>query len=309
MSKRKAPARNPLPDMERMMKEVQRLIGSQNFSSIEETNAFLNEQLQSGSLDPGKLPGPDANASALDRAQEMIWDACEAPTHKKAIALAKKALKISKDCADAWVFLAENEADSHQAALFLYEQGIQAGERALGPEAFESYRGVFWGAHETRPYMRARAGLGKTLWMLGRHEESVAHWEAMLELNPHDNQGIRELLFASYLMEEMLPEAAALLKKFPNDASCDMVYGTVLLEWMRGDKEASRTAMKKALKGNPHVVEFLLGRKSLPKDPPDMIAWGGESEAAEHVRGWCSLWAEYPDAIAALAKVAKVPTS
>ena len=34
---------------------------------------------------------------------------------------------------------------------------------ALGPRGFKQYAGHFWGFLETRPYMRARAGLAGTL--------------------------------------------------------------------------------------------------------------------------------------------------
>ena len=49
--------------------------------------------------------------------------------------LARRALEISPDCADAYVLLAEN-AGSRKEALELYQKGVEAGTRALGPELF-----------------------------------------------------------------------------------------------------------------------------------------------------------------------------
>ena len=103
------------------------------------------------------------------------------------VTLAHEALEISPDCADAYLLLAEEATSSLEEARELLEQGVAAGERALGPEPFEGDVGYFWGLIETRPYMRARAALAETLWALGGREEAVAHQRELLRLNPNDN--------------------------------------------------------------------------------------------------------------------------
>jgi hypothetical protein len=65
---------------------------------------------------------------------------------------------------------------------------------ALGPRGFKEYAGHFWGFLETRPYMRARAGLAGTLLKLGDVDGALAHYRDMLKLNPNDDQGIRYVL-------------------------------------------------------------------------------------------------------------------
>jgi tetratricopeptide (TPR) repeat protein len=119
-------------------------------------------------------------------------------TGKRRLDLARRALAISPDCADAHVLLAEATEDPHEARR-LYEQGVQAGERALGPEMFERDAGHFWGILETRPYMRARQGLAEVLWHLGERQAAIAHLQDMLRLNPKDNQGLRYTL-ANWLL-------------------------------------------------------------------------------------------------------------
>jgi hypothetical protein len=51
------------------------------------------------------------------------------------IKLARQALAISSDCAEAYVLLAEAAQDVHEVRS-LYEHAVQAGERAVGAEAF-----------------------------------------------------------------------------------------------------------------------------------------------------------------------------
>src|SRR5439155_1311392 len=92
---------------------------------------------------------------------------------QRRVQLTKEALVIWPDCADAYVLLAEH-ATSRKEARRLYEQGVAAGEWALGAEAFGRDVGHFWGILETRPYMRARLGLAHALWSAGRREQAVS---------------------------------------------------------------------------------------------------------------------------------------
>ena len=95
---------------------------------------------------------------ALDRAQDMVYEAWEARTPKRRADLARKALAISPLCADAYAMLAEQAGGETDEGLVLWRRGVEAGRQALGTD-FEELEGEFWGFIETRPYMRARFGL------------------------------------------------------------------------------------------------------------------------------------------------------
>ena len=96
-------------------------------------------------------------ATPLHQAQRIVYQAFAAPDPQERIKLAKQALDLSPDCADAYVVLAEN-AHNRKEAFDYYEKGVAAGERAIGPIAFQESVGRFWGLMETRPYMRAVKG-------------------------------------------------------------------------------------------------------------------------------------------------------
>jgi hypothetical protein len=148
----------PSPLMqERVMANIHRLLAEQEFETMEDMQAFLDQVVAAGQ--PIEVPP----ATDLERAQELVYEAYEAKQRCKRVRLAREALEISPDCADAYVLLAE-EARSIDEARDFYAQGVQAGERALGPDEFEESVGMFWGMHETRGYMRAREGLATTLW-------------------------------------------------------------------------------------------------------------------------------------------------
>ena len=183
------------------------------------------------------------------------------------VRLARKALEISPDCADAYVLLAEH-AQTAEEARKLYEQGVAAGERALGKQAFEEYAGHFWGILETRPYMRAREGLAQCLWEAGRREEAAEHYQEMLRLNPNDNQGVRYSLATLLLDMDRDEDLRRLLAEYEDDASAEWAYTRALLAFREGGESAqANKLLTQAMKVNKHVPAYLLGHKQLPRRP------------------------------------------
>jgi tetratricopeptide (TPR) repeat protein len=173
--------------------------------------------------------GRNVDDDALYEAQQIIYQALEARDSATRAKLARRALEVSADCADAYVLLAQEASTSIEDALALYQQGVAAGERAIGEHALIDDEGHFWGLLETRPYMRARFGLAQSLQKLGRTNEARDHMFALLRLNPNDNQGVRDVL-AAMLAEQGDDDALAdLLARFEDDSSATWAWTRVLL--------------------------------------------------------------------------------
>ena len=279
--------------MEKQMAAITRLLQEQDFDSLEDANAFLEKTLASGDLSEF---APATPATPLEQAQDMVYQALEA-TGKRRITLARKALTISPDCADAYVLLAES-TDDLQEARRLYEQGVQAGERALGAETFAEDVGEFWGLIETRPYMRARQGLAEVLWRLDERDAAIGHARELLRLNPGDNQGIRYLLAAWLLAVGGDAELATLLAQYPDEWSANWAYTRVLLTFRQsGAGRKADQALKQALEVNPHVPSYLLGLVPFPKRPPEYYGMGDENEAVLYVAEAAEAWLTDPAAL------------
>jgi tetratricopeptide (TPR) repeat protein len=183
-------------------------------------------------------------------------------------------------------------------ARLLYEQGVQAGERALGSDVFVHDVGHFWGIVETRPYMRARSGLAQTLWALDERAAAIAHFTDMLWLNPGDNQGIRSLL-ASCLIQTGDDDAlGSLLDQYAEDASATWMYTRALWLFRReGAGRKANAALRKALNANPFVPEYLFGVTPLPEYLPPYVGFGDETEAIDYVLEGLIHWHETPGAL------------
>jgi tetratricopeptide (TPR) repeat protein len=235
--------------------------------------------------------GGQSAASDLEAAQEIMWDAWDSSDRRRRVMLAKKALRVSPLCADAYVILAQETAQTPDEAIDLYRQGIESGEKALGRRAFRDDVGLFWGILETRPYMRARHGLAQALWNKGLHDEAVAHYQDMLRLNPNDNQGIRYLLMDCLLALGRDRDARELLNRYKDDASAAWVWSKAVLLFRRdGDSPASRKALARAINANKHVPLYLLGRKKPPRHLPEYVGIGDENEAVAYVHGAAAAW-------------------
>lgn len=217
----------------------------------------------------------------LQEAQDLIYQAWEAPTKRERKKLARQALDLSADCADAYVILAQDNTETLVEEHIYYEAGIQAGERAIGTRMFTENRGHFWGILETRPYMRARGGLAKTLWKMGRRQETIDHYWEMLRLNEHDNQGIRYVLAVCLLDDERNEELEKLLSLNAGDGMAMLVYARALLAFRReGASPRATRYLQQAIENNPYTPAYILGEKRIPRKQPPTIGWGDETEAA-----------------------------
>jgi len=243
------------------------------------------------------LQGDARQDTPLGQAQALMYRAFEEPLEHRRGQLAKDALAICPDCADAYVLLAEH-APSRNEARRLYEQGVAAGERALGTEAFQRDVGQFWGVLETRPYMRARCGLAHALWSAGRREEAARHLQDMLRLNPGDNQGVRYTLAGFLLFLDRDEDLARLLEQY-DENSATWEYSKALLDFRRhGDSPRARQLLTQAKKTNKHVPAFLSGEKYPPAGQPGYYSPGDENEALNYLSGFLAAWKSTPGAVA-----------
>ncbi|MEK7861047.1 MAG: tetratricopeptide repeat protein, partial [Chloroflexota bacterium] len=243
------------------------------FESLDEVNAALRQRF------PGPIDDiPSTAATPLEKAQDLIYRAFEARGRRR-VQLARRALELSADCADAYVVLAE-ESRSPDEARALYEKGVAAGERALGPQVFAEEAGHFWGMVTTRPYMRARFGLAESLEALDRRDEAIEHYRELVRLNPGDNQGVRYSLLAALLLAGRDDAAATLLDQYGDEPTALWRYGRALSVFRReGDSRAARERLREALRTNRHVPKLLAAEREWPGPEPDAYAPGSREEA------------------------------
>ena len=233
------------------------------------------------------------------KAQDLIYDAWDEVEPARQVALAMQALELWPDCADAFNTLAAATGSTVQKLAY-YNQAVQAGQRALGEEFLADQHNVghFWGILETRPYMRALAGVGHMsikLRLFTRAEEIIRN---MLYLNPGDNQGVRYLLLEILLEGKRYVEALEFIGRW-DDISPDFNYTRALLRFeKKGDYRYARTALQKAFEYNSHVPAYLCLRKRMHENESGTISMGGADEAEDYVQRHFRFWRRIPGALA-----------
>jgi tetratricopeptide (TPR) repeat protein len=276
----KAEAASPLPDLRAMESFLAAIAGSRTASRADDASA---------------------------KAQDLVYAAWEEPSPRKRVALARKALSVSPLCADALNILAE-AAGSAAEARDLYSSAVDAATLILGPEAFHEYAGHFWGFLETRPYMRARAGLAGALHALGEEDAAIGHYRDMLKLNPNDNQGIRYVLAACLLRREAEPALKELLGQYPDEASTVWLYTRALMTFRDGhaDDVQAIARVKAAWAENKHVPAILTGTKRPTVARDGYLMVGGPDEASLYVADFGLAWHRTTGAVAWLTRLTRL---
>ena len=271
----------------KLMEEIQ----NQDFENIDQVNEFM-KKMQGTSLD--NLP---ESTTDKGRSQDLVLQAQD-ETPAKGKKLIEQALELDPNNADAYSYLASLETDVDKA-LALYRQAVEAGERSFGGEKFiKENKGHFWGLIETRPYMRAKAGVADCLYAKNRINAAVDVYREMIELNPNDNQGVRYLLSTILLNKKDLSDYESFIKKFDDEDSAVWVYNNALYHFKKmGKSTKSDKELEKAYKFNPHVMEFMLGLKELPEEMPQFIGRGDENEAAAYIFDAIHTWGKTDGAL------------
>jgi tetratricopeptide (TPR) repeat protein len=296
-SSKKSAAKKKVSDPDAGMEDAMRQLEEMLTSSGMVTKGDL-DALMTSLTGPSAREGlSDTEANARDEAQQWAFEVMEATSAAQARKLAKRALRLDPDCVDALVVLADLDAHTQREMIEGLQKAVAAGERSLGEKFIRENKGHFWLLLETRPTMRAMEQLAGLLRGEGISLDAIGVYKRMLELNPNDNQGVRDPLLGLYLETGDLRGARELLDKFKEDASANFAWARVLERFLAGKRDEARAALKKARRTNRHVELYLAVRKTLPKHPPEMYSPGSEEEAALCVGYLSGAWAAHKEAV------------
>lgn len=281
-------------DMEKFMKKI----SAQNFDSEEEMQSFMNNLMGKKYEETFSEEAKDwDDMTPQEQAENLIDQAHAASSQADIVRLAEKAIEIDPDCAEAYQMIADHTAKDAESAKPWFKKAMEAARRTIGKEAFEEYRGHFWGFHETRPYMRAKESYASMLIYTKKIAEGVAEYKEMLELNPNDNQGVRYVYGAHLVALKRYEEFEELLEMFPDEGGASWLFNKALYVFAtKGVGQSAVTALLKAHEANVHVLPILAGKVDMSSAPP-YYSPGDENEAQYYAREHATAWMEVPDAL------------
>jgi len=284
---------------EKILAKLTKELEEQNFKTDEEMNKYLQEKIMGNELDFDE----SGELTDVQKAQDLVWDAWELEYAEDRIELAQQALKLDKNCADAYNLLAVDKAKNYLEVLNYNLKAIKVSKERLGKD-FEEFKGTFWGFHQTRPYMRAMNGLANTYLHSNQIQKAIDIWKEMLELNPNDNQGVRYSLITALLTVKKYKDVEKLIADYKDDASATWLYSKAYLFFNQKNKKPLATkVLVKAMLFNPYVPLYIFNLREMPDELPEYVGMGDENEAIEYVDSAIYLWGENKKALTWLADI------
>ena len=223
---------------------------------------------------------------ALDLMEELKFGSAKARL--------KSLLKLNPDHMDAIHHLAiiENRKKNKDSSRNLWKRGVEIGHSVI-PEEFKDGIGrIPWSYLENRPFLRCLHGHGFTLNDEGKTKEAFEVFQELLDYDPNDNQGVRDLLMERYLDEDRYSDAVELAERYNEDASPEIMYGKVIALYMIRSYKQAEMELEEAVLFNPQVAEELLkSDHSIPEGwMPDFIRSGGWDEAYVYWKNQGKYW-------------------
>ena len=279
--------------LEQSMRRIGKMIEASGAGTPEQINAFLAANVTGRALPEDAAPG--AATDPRERATDLCYEA-QGQRSRRALQLLREALRLDPDCAEAYVMLAQRQSDPTEAEA-LYRRGVEAGRRSLGTQAFEDPGYPFWGAIESRPFMRALSGLAESLERQDRLEEAADVLRDALKLNPGDNQGLRYRYVPVLIALGRLGEAKAMVESpdYRDDVSALFEFAAALIAFKQGRRDEAEDLRDRAAARCPSAVPFILNPEVLP---PGLPPWspGAETEGLMIADLLSDVWLSDPSA-------------
>jgi len=199
-----------------------------------------------------RAKGDDEQADAiLDEAAgyygDKGWDNLRHGLTREALKEAERALKIYPDFIDALniygsVYLERFEYDK---AEVVYQKAIAKAERKQGAR-----ERIKWSDLDSRPYMRARYGLGLVQIYHGEFTKALDSFKLMLKMNPDDHQGVRFLFGDLCLFMDDIKRAEKNYKEYGG-------MNGALIKLIKGDKTGAKRELEAIGNENKIMIELL----------------------------------------------------
>ncbi len=227
----------------------------------------------------------------------LVYEAWNLSNPTEIVELARRALEISPDCAEAYLLLGENLAVNIGQVYKYYQKAVAAAERGIGLDTIDEHSGHLWQEVTARPYLRSLAELSRVLWELNRRSEALELCLKLVKLDEEDHVWARIGALHLFLELDNWDGAYQLLVSI-DDLQSSWKYSRALVTFHReGDTVDARYSLAEAFSANPHVPEYLTGRKRLPPEIPESVHAGDKQEAIAYAADFIQLWRRVPGAL------------
>lgn len=241
-------------EVENMFREFEKFMADKSCNTKEEAKSLATEFM----AQYNRSMQEELTEQNAETSEDFLELAEYAPSKKKALQYAKKALALDPDNLDAEKMIAELSAATLDKALENNKKLIDKATKKLEEQGYfsEDCIGDFWLITETRPYMRLRFDYMVMLIEGLKMRLAVNECEEMLRLCEGDNLGIRYRLMHLYAYLEDEQSALKLLEKYPDDESTQFLLPMSILYYKLGNLTEATRYLKKLNALNKDTYKF-----------------------------------------------------
>jgi tetratricopeptide (TPR) repeat protein len=258
-----------------MTKEIMRYLDSLEIKSEKHLNEVLNDIMKNGV--PEILP---QNLSISEQAEDLANEAYRSKDYDATFEKLDEALKLDPNCLLAYYYLGKLQV-SNIAAELCYQEAVRLGYVQFDAAFEKKHTGNYWLLYETRTFMSCLQALAHIKYANGKDvREVITILEKLILLNPNDNQGNRDFLFALLAKTKDYVKFEKYANLFKDAKDATFLFAQLFL-YIQLDlpEEKLKAAFTDAQKENKHFAKLLLNTKQYNDSQPYQH---GSKEEAEN---------------------------
>ena len=208
----------------------------------------------------GHGPPPRDDPNARERARAVLEREMDRGADLEQAARA--ALRVSEECAEAWLLLAD-VARTPEEARSRVRRAVAVATAALGSARLAAERGRLADTPDGVAYLHALAALARAQSAEERGPQAVQTLQHVLAADPRDPVAVRGDLLLLLLATGRDDEAEELVAAYPDEANADWSFGRALLRRRRATDDAglerAGAALDRAIARFPEAARALAG--------------------------------------------------
>ncbi|MGN0144588.1 MAG: DUF6398 domain-containing protein [Clostridium sp.] len=222
-------------------------------------------------------------------AQKIVNKAWSEKNYKSKAKYAKEALSIYEDCPDAYIILSKDISLNNDEKKALLEKAVQSAENVLGITELKDTDPRIFKLPVAELFFGAKYTLALHLWEMKERDEAIKNLNDVLVYNKKDSFLARGFLTSWLLIEGRLEEAEEILSRCEHDYLLDTIYNRAALLFKTGKMKEAESALRRAYRRNPFVMDYLLGAKAV-KDVKVAVRPGSSEEAMRYAKLGVEVW-------------------
>lgn len=222
-------------------------------------------------------------------AQQIADKAWKEKNYKSKVKYAKEALSIYEDCSDAYIILSKDSRLNDVEKKELLEKAVQAAKNVLKITELKDVDSRIFKLPIAETFFGAKYTLALHLWDMNERDGAIENLNDVLTYNKNDDLLSRGILTSWLIIEGKLKEAEEILVRCEHDFLIDTNYNRAALLFKTGRTREAESALRRAYKRNPFVVDYLLKAKAV-KSIKTAVRPGSHEEAMKYAKLGLAVW-------------------